>query len=66
MSGVRPRRTAMVRIAVAAAMAAGAAVFIGANGHMVYVAFLSEPECVPHLKAKGAGDGEFRAAKSAC
>ena len=35
--------------------------FAGANAHLVYVAFESQPDCVPHLK-----DGDFRAAKPAC
>lgn len=37
----------------------------GANAHLVYVAFASQPECVDHAKA--AGDGQrYRAAESAC
>lgn len=44
----------------------GIAILLGANAHLVYVAFRSQPECVPHAKAPdGSGDG-FRAAKSAC
>lgn len=39
--------------------------FVSANIHLVYVAFDSQPECVPHLKEAGGG-GQFRAAKSAC
>jgi hypothetical protein len=38
----------------------------GANAHLVYVAFLSQPECVAHLKVPGPGAGQFRAAKSDC
>lgn len=39
-----------------------------ANAHLVYVAVTSQPDCVPHEKAKdGNGHpGSFRAAKSAC
>jgi hypothetical protein len=43
---------------------AGLLLFAGANAHLVYVAFRSQPECVAH--ARDAGDGGFRAAKSAC
>lgn len=43
---------------------AGALLFAGANAHLVYVAFQSQPDCVTHLKvADGSG---YRAAKSAC
>lgn len=41
------------------------ALFVGANAHLVYVSFASQPECVPHLKTPG-GEGTFRAARSAC
>ncbi|WP_159952711.1 MULTISPECIES: hypothetical protein [unclassified Rhizobium] len=41
-------------------------VLIGANAHLAYVAFSSQPDCVVHLKDKGEAPGKFRAAKSAC
>lgn len=44
---------------------AGLLLFAGANAHLVYVAFQSQPECVQHLKSAD-GAGGFRAAKSAC
>ncbi len=44
---------------------AGLLIFAGANAHLVYVAFQSQPECVEHLKSDN-GDGGYRAAKSAC
>ena len=44
---------------------AGLLLFAGANAHLVYVAFQSQPECVEHLKTAD-GDGGYRAAKSAC
>jgi hypothetical protein len=43
----------------------GLTVLIAANAHLVYVAFVSQPDCVPHTKAMGE-DGAFRAARSAC
>lgn len=39
--------------------------FAGANAHLVYVAFESQPECVQHLKTADGAEG-YRAAKSAC
>jgi hypothetical protein len=44
--------------------ATGIALLVAANTHLVYVAFTSQPDCVPHEKA--AGNGSFRAARSAC
>lgn len=44
----------------------GAAIFIGANAHLIYVAFASRPDCVPHFKETGRASGAFRAAESAC
>lgn len=44
----------------------GIVIFAGANAHLVYVAFTSHPGCVEHLKEVGSGQGEYRAAKSAC
>lgn len=41
------------------------AVLVLANGHLVYVAFTSQPDCVPHLKHEGSS-GAYQAAKSAC
>jgi hypothetical protein len=41
-------------------------VFAGANAHLIYVAFSSQPQCVDHLKAPEPGTGRFRAASSSC
>ncbi|QEN85780.1 hypothetical protein FZC33_05980 [Labrys sp. KNU-23] len=54
-----------------AAMMLGAlvvAVFVGANAHLIYVAFASRPDCVAHGKPTGdAGNsGSFGAAQSSC
>lgn len=40
--------------------------FAGANVHLIYVAFSSQPECVDHLKRRIPGTDRFRAAKSDC
>jgi hypothetical protein len=47
------------------AVAAGIIGLLGANAHLVYVAFASQPDCVEHEKSPG-HDGTYRAAKSAC
>ena len=44
---------------------AGLLLFAGANAHLVYVAFKSQPDCVAHVKDTG-DSGGYRAAKSAC
>jgi hypothetical protein len=49
------------RLVSFALVAAGLALVIGANVHLVRVAFQSQPDCVPHLKA-----GALGAAKPAC
>ena len=36
-----------------------------ANGHLVYVAIGSQPDCVPHAKSAGEAGG-FRAARPSC
>lgn len=44
----------------------GLVVFVGANAHLLYVAYSTDPECVPHARDNAATDGGYRAAKSAC
>jgi hypothetical protein len=44
---------------------AGFLVFAGANAHLVYVAFRSQPDCVAHVKLASGGAG-YSAARSAC
>jgi hypothetical protein len=49
-------------------VAAGLALVIGANWHLVHVAVTSQPDCVAHVRT-GAGDaarGSFSAAQSSC
>lgn len=56
------RRKTVVLVLVAA----GIALFLGANAHMAYVAVTSQSECVPHAKEAGADGATFRAARPAC
>jgi hypothetical protein len=46
--------------------AAAVLVLLGANAHLAYVAFSTDPGCVAHIKEKGDAPGEYRAAKSSC
>lgn len=57
----RGRRTAIISM-----VALGVALLIGANAHLVYVAFTSQPDCVPHAKEIGVEGAPLRAARSAC
>jgi len=44
----------------------GLLTLIGANFHLVYVASISQPDCVEHLREAGGSSGRFRAATSSC
>lgn len=60
--------TRHVRLSVWLAVIAGVALVVGANGHLIYVAVTSQPDCVAHVRP-GAGDGargSFSAAKPSC
>ena len=49
-------------------VAAGLLALVGANAHLLYVALISQPDCVAHIRPGEAasGDHSFSAAKSAC
>jgi len=62
----RTRMTTATRIWLL--LAAAIAAVVAANAHLIYVATMSQPPCVPHLK-QGEGDaarGLFSAAQSSC
>lgn len=59
----KPRRSTVLFVWVL--VPAALLLFVAANAHLVYVAYESRPDCVPHLKETG-NEGKFRAAKSAC
>ena len=40
--------------------------FLAANAHLLYVAILSQPDCVAHAKTGQGAPGQFSAAKSSC
>ncbi len=62
MSGEFSRPRLLVSCVVVSALA----VVILANVHLVYVAFVSRPDCVEHLKDPGREPGTYRAANSSC
>ena len=68
MTAPAPARRDNWRLISLAIVAAGTLLFVGANTHLVYVAFTSQPDCVPHAKTAGqdGAGGDFRAAGSAC
>jgi hypothetical protein len=50
------------------ALGAGVLLVLIANSHLVYMAIVSQPECVAHVR-QGEGvpePGKFRAARSSC
>ena len=63
MSNVMFRRP---RLLVWFLVASAVALVVLANAHLVYWAFVSQPDCIEHLKDTGRQPGIYRAAKSAC
>lgn len=64
-TATKPIRT---KVVVWTAIGAGLLLLLIANSHLVYVAFVSQPECVAHVR-QGEGsarDGKFSAARSSC
>ncbi|MBD9372691.1 hypothetical protein IB238_08650 [Rhizobium sp. ARZ01] len=61
MSGLvmRPRTLALL-------VGVGLGLLALANTHLVYVAIMSQPDCVAHQKAASSEPGTYRAAGSAC
>ncbi|MBN9548201.1 MAG: hypothetical protein J0H31_04770 [Alphaproteobacteria bacterium] len=53
------------RLLVGFAVVVGLGIFAAANVHLVRTSFVSQPDCVPHLKTPGK-NGQFRAAQSSC
>lgn len=45
---------------------AGLLLLFGANWHLVHVATLSQPDCVPHQRQKQQDRNVYRAAVSSC
>jgi hypothetical protein len=66
-TGVAMRRV-KTKPLVWAAIGAGLLLVLIANSHLVYVAIVSQPECVAHVRQGegGAKEGKFSAARSSC
>lgn len=62
----KPRRKAVLWLAIGL----GLLLIVAANGHLVYVAMSTQPDCVDHLRTGDVSTDsdrtQFRAAKSAC
>lgn len=54
------------RLLAAVVGSVGLLVFALANAHLIYVAFATEPECVPHLPIGRQTPGAYSAATSSC
>jgi hypothetical protein len=59
----KPRRS---RLPIYLMITAAVLVFAGANAHLLFAAFSSQPDCIDHLKVGHGQQGAFRAASSAC
>jgi len=67
MNDTAPTLTKRGRRMVGVLIAAGLLLVAAANWHLVYVAVISQPDCVAHLRAGSAqSSGQFSAAKSSC
>ena len=55
------------KVAIWLLVGLGLLVFVAANGHLVYVAMTSQPDCVAHVRQGEAGTHDrFSAARSSC
>ena len=65
-AGLASRSRTRTRLIVGLLVLAGLIVLGGANAHLLYVAVMSQPDCVDHVRPGEARNGTFGAAKSAC
>ncbi len=68
MNSAFPPTSGGRRFLIALGVGAALLFFIGANVHLLYVAFDARAECVEHIKVAGEGGAtdRFRAARSSC
>jgi hypothetical protein len=61
-------RHVRTKVVLWTAIGAGLLLVLIANSHLVYVAIMSQPECVAHVRPGegSAKDGKFSAARSSC
>ena len=60
------KRVTFSRWWIGIGVATGLILLFLANGHLVYVALNSQPDCVTHTKENSSKNSSFRAAKSSC
>jgi hypothetical protein len=68
MSRILTMRVLQRKVAIWLLVSVGVVALVAANGHLLYVAMTSQPECVAHVRP-GEGGGpqsRFSAAKSSC
>jgi hypothetical protein len=68
MSRILTTRGPQRRVAIWLLVGVGVVALVAANGHLLYVAMTSQPDCVAHVRP-GEGTGphnRFSAAKSSC
>jgi uncharacterized membrane protein YhiD involved in acid resistance len=68
MTGITARTVSRRKAAIWLAVGLGLLFLAAANGHLVYVATTSQPDCVDHVRQGEASEaqGRFSAARSAC
>jgi hypothetical protein len=68
MNGAGAATKTRTRAVLWLAIGAGLLLVLAANSHLVYVAVMSQPDCVPHVRQGdgSAKDGKFSAARSSC
>ena len=67
-AAIAPRSLWRSKALAIALVAAGLAIFTVANAHFLYVAIMSQPDCVPHSKVSRSVNpgGLYQAANPAC
>ena len=68
MNETSARAASKPKTAIWLAVGLGLLFFLAANGHLVYVAMSSQPDCVDHIRQgeTNGTEGRFSAARSAC
>ena len=68
MSRIRIMRGPQWTVAIWLLVGVGLVALFAANGHLLYVAITSQPDCVAHVRpGEGSGpNSRFSAAKSSC
>ncbi|WP_108460450.1 hypothetical protein [Devosia naphthalenivorans] len=65
-TGTSPRGAKRGKLIAVILALAAVFLLLAANAHFLYVALMSQPECIAHVKPGVNVSGQFSAAKSAC